>query len=135
MPWRVPWQHCKSYIMLHPTHPFCHTNFFTKCNMLTSFNPNFLVNIEEVHTPTWFASGTKVYCLTHKVQRGLHPTAFHGRWGTNLFGQIYWGAVLHEGLVIKSCQGRESFTHTFSSNPETVNLKISANHYLICTWI
>ena len=36
--------------------------------------------------------------LPHKVWR----EAFHGRCGKNYFGQIYWGTVLHGGLMIRS---------------------------------
>ena len=42
---------------------------------------------------------------------------------TNLFGQIYGRvAVLYGELMIRSCQGQESFTNTFSSNLKTVNM-------------
>ena len=66
---------------------------------------------------------------THKVWR----EGFHGRLGTNCFGQIYWGTVLHEGLMIRSWQGQGSFTNAFSSNLKTVNVKIFANHEGIYT--
>ena len=54
---------------------------------------------------------------TPKKYGGTFLKAFHGRWETNFGGQIYWGAVLHGGLLmIRSCQGRISFTNTFSGN-------------------
>ena len=49
-----------------------------------------------------------------------------------IFGQIYWGSVLHGGLI-RSCQERGSFTNAFSNNLKTVNLKIFANHEGIYT--
>ena len=69
----------------------------------------------------------------HKVWRDLFLKAFHGRWGRNYFGKIYGGVVQHGGLMIRSCQGRDSFTNAFSSNPKTVNLKIFVNHEGIYT--
>ena len=50
-----------------------------------------------------------------KTWRDLFINTFHGRWRTN-FG----GAVLHGGLIIRSCQGWGSFTNVFSSNLKTV---------------
>ena len=47
----------------------------------------------------------------HRVWRDLFLKAFHGRWRT-----IYWAAVLHWGLMIRSCQGPGSFTNTFFNN-------------------
>ena len=38
------------------------------------------------------------------------------------------GAVLHGGLMIRSWQGRGSFTNKFFSNLKTVNLKILEKH-------
>ena len=38
---------------------------------------------------------------------------FHGRWG--MFFSFGW-AVLHGGLMIRTCQGWGSFTNAFSSN-------------------
>ena len=48
-------------------------------------------------------------------------------------GQIYWEAVLHGCLMIRSCQGRESFTNAFSTNLKTVNYKVFVNHERIYT--
>ena len=44
-----------------------------------------------------------------------------------------WGTVLHSGLMIRSCQGREIFINAFSSNLKTVNLKLFSSHEGICT--
>ena len=42
---------------------------------------------------------------------------------------MYGGVVLHEGLMIRSRQvEKESFTNAFSSNPNTVNIKMFHNH-------
>ena len=64
----------------------------------------------------------------------MEGKAFHGRWGTNSFGIMYWGIVRHGGLMIRSWQERGSLTNAFSSNIKTVNLKIFANHEGRCTW-
>ena len=64
----------------------------------------------------------------HKIRRDFFVKPFHGRWGTNVFGQIYWGAVLRRGLMIRSCQGQGSFANALFSNLKTVNLKILAIH-------
>ena len=69
----------------------------------------------------------------HKVWKDLFLKAFHGRWGTILGGQLYWGTVLHGGSMIRSCQGQGSFTNAFSSNLKTVNLKMFADHEGIYT--
>ena len=41
------------------------------------------------------------------------------------FGQIFEGAVLQGGSMIRSCQGQGSFRNAISSNLKTINLKIS----------
>ena len=121
------WQRSNSYIMPKHADLFCHTILFAKFNMLASFNLHFF---EILRTPTWFSSGAKACIFPHNVWRDLFLKAFHGKWGTNFLGggQIYWGTLLHEGLMIRSCQGQGSFTNAFSSNLKTVNLKIFANH-------
>ena len=43
------------------------------------------------------------------------------------------GAVLHEGLMIRSCQGQRRFTNVFCSNPRLVIPKVLANHEGIYT--
>ena len=53
------WQHSKSYIIPQPIDLFCHTTLLAKFNMLTSFRPYFLANIEGAYTPTWFSSGAR----------------------------------------------------------------------------
>ena len=40
---------------------------------------------------------------SHKVWR----EAFHGRWGTNCFGSIYWGNALHGWLMVISIANHE----------------------------
>ena len=53
-------------------------------------------------------------------------------WGA-LLEEIYGKGLLHMmRLVIRSCQGRESFIKTFSNNLNTVN--VFANHVGIFTW-
>ena len=54
------WQHSKFYIIPQSTDLFCHTILLTKLNMLTSFSPHFLANIERAYTPTWFSSGASI---------------------------------------------------------------------------
>ena len=53
--------------------------------------------------------------------------------GTNCFGEIYSGTVLHGGLMIRSWQVQGSFTNVFPSNLKTVNLKTFAAHEGIYT--
>ena len=48
-------------------------------------------------------------------------------------GDKFWGAVLHVGLIIKSCQGWGSFTNAFFSNLKPVNFEIFGNHEGIYT--
>ena len=43
-------------------------------------------------------------------------------------GKIYWGTVLHGGLMIRSYYGQGSFRNVFSSDLKNVNLKMFANH-------
>ena len=45
-------QHSKSYIIPQPIDLFCHTILLAKFNILTSFSPHFLANIEGAYTPT-----------------------------------------------------------------------------------
>ena len=44
-------QHSKSQIIPQLTDLFCHTILSAKFNMLTSFSPHFLENIEEAYPP------------------------------------------------------------------------------------
>ena len=53
------WQHSKSYIIPQPADLFCHTILLVNFNMLTSFSPHFVANIEEAYTATWFSSGAR----------------------------------------------------------------------------
>ena len=55
--------------------------------------------------------------------------AFHGRWGA-----IYWGAALHGGLMIRSCQRRGSFTNTFFSNHFSFFQSLRDIHLKIKSW-
>ena len=49
-------------------------------------------------------------------------------------GDKFWGAVLHGGLMIISCQGWGSFRNAFSNNLKTVyNLEFFGNHEGIYT--
>ena len=63
-----------------------------------------------------------------KVWRDLILKTFQGRGGASFGGQIYWGTVLHGGLMIISNQGQECFTNAFSRNLRTVYPKIFASH-------
>ena len=60
----------------------------------------------------------------HKIWR----EAFNSRGEKNCFVQIYWGTVLHGGLMIRSWEWQGSFTNAFSSNLKTVNPEIFVNH-------
>ena len=95
--------------MPQPTDLFCHTIPFSK------FNAMF-----------WSA-------LTRKYWGSICPP---WQMGDNFLRAIFFceGTVLYGGLMIKSCQGQRSFTNSFSSNLNTVNLKIFANHEVIYTW-
>ena len=64
----------------------------------------------------------KTQCPALKYWRLFLKNAFHG-------GNTFWanlrGVVLHEGLMIKPCQGEnECFTNVFSNNLKVINLKI-----------
>ena len=82
--------HSNSYLMHKLTELFCLTIFFAKFNILASFKLHFLM--EQGHSVP-----------SHKVWR----EAFHGRWGTNCFGSIYWGNALHGGLMVRSIANHE----------------------------
>ena len=43
-------KHSQSYVKPQPTDVFCHTIFFAKFSMLTSFNLHFLANIKGAYT-------------------------------------------------------------------------------------
>ena len=49
----------KSYTMPQATDLFCHIILLAKFNMLISFSPHFLANIEGAYTPTGFSSGAR----------------------------------------------------------------------------
>ena len=68
----------------------------------------------------------------HNVQGDVSLKALHGKLGTTFLGQIYWGAVLHEELMMRLCLSRGSFINAFSSNLNTVNLEIVANQKEHC---
>ena len=68
----------------------------------------------------------------HKVQGNVFLKALHGKWGATFWRQIYWGAVLHEELMIRLFLRRGSFINAFSSNLNTVNLEIVANQKEHC---
>ena len=60
---------------------------------------------EHIH-PNYFPV-EQGHSVPHKVWRDLFLKVFNGRWGTSFGRQIYWGAVLHGGLMIRSsCQGQ-----------------------------
>ena len=51
--------------------------------------------------------------------------AFYDRWVNKHFWPNLWEvAVLHEGLMIRSCQGQVSFTNALFSNLKSVNMKM-----------
>ena len=54
--------------------------------------------------------------------------------GDKIFrGQFHIGKFVEGNLMMRSCQGRESFTNTFSTNLKTLNLKFFTNHERICS--
>ena len=100
------WQHFKP----QPTELFCHTIFFAKFNMLISFSLTSLKILRKHITPHDFPV-EQGHIVPHKAWRDFFLKDFRGRWGI-----IYWGDVLHGGLMIRSCQGWGSFKNTFFSN-------------------
>ena len=61
------------------------------------------------HIPPHYFPVEQGHSLPHKVWRDLFRKVFHGKWGTIFGRQIYSGAVLHGGLMIRSsCQGQGS---------------------------
>ena len=100
------WQHPQ------PTDLFCHTVLFAKFIMLTSFSSHFYWNSIYPHL---FFQWSKGNVSPQEIRRDLFLKALHDRWGGG-GGFWGWGAVLHRGLMIGSCQGWESFTNAFSSN-------------------
>ena len=49
--------------------------------------------------------------------------------GDKIFrGQFHIGKIIEGNLMMRSCQERESFTNTFSTNLKTLNLKFFTNH-------
>ena len=61
------------------------------------------------HIPPHYFPVEQGDSVLHKVWRDLFLKLFHGRWGTTFERQIYWGVVLHGGLMIRSsCQGKRS---------------------------
>ena len=91
--------------------------------ILTSFNLHYLANIEGAYSPT-----EQGHSVSPQSVKGSFSKSFSWQMGDTFFAQIYWETVLHRGFMIRSCQGQESFTNTFSSNLKTVNFKILANH-------
>ena len=110
------WQHSKSHIIPQPSDLFCHTILLTKFNMLTSFSPHFVANIERAYTPAGFSIGARAQCLPPKNMEGLFCKSFSLQMGVKCCGN-----VLHGGLTIRSYQGWGSFTNAFSSNLKTVH--------------
>ena len=117
------WQHSNSYITPRPTGLFCDTIliFFANSNILTNFNA----------LPDKYWGSTYPYMI-FQCNNGILSSRKVLRYF--LLEQIYEGAVLHGGLMIRSCQGLGSFTNAFFSNLNSVNLKISPNRGGICTW-
>ena len=78
--------------MPQPTDVFCHTILFAKFNVLTSFSPHFLANIEKARTiPHDFPVEQGHSVSPRNVWRGLFLKTFHGRWGTDFWGLFYMG--------------------------------------------
>ena len=117
------WQHSKSHIIPQPTDLFCHTILLAEFNMLTSFIPHFLADIEGYMIFQWSKG---LVFPPQKTWRDLFINTFHGRWGT----------ILHGKLMIRLFQGWGSFTNAFSSNLKTlcINLEIFINYEGIYTW-
>ena len=84
------WQHSKSYVMPQPTDLFCHTIFLAKFNMLMSFSPHFLANMEGSYTPTWFSSGARAYHLHPKSTEGTFSKKFSWQIFMTNFGVLFY---------------------------------------------
>ena len=76
--------------MPQPTDLFCHTILLAKFNMLTSFSPHFLANIEGAYNPIRFFIGGRAQCLPKKNMEGPFYKSFSWQMGDKV-----WGAVLH----------------------------------------
>ena len=59
---------------------------------------------------------------------GTFSKSFSWKSGDKLFLGNLLEAVLHGGLMIRSCQEWKSFTSAFASNLKTIDLKVFANH-------
>ena len=96
--------------------------------MLTSFNPLLrkYQGSTYSHMVCQWSKGKHYAHIHHIVWKDFFLKAFHDRWGTNLLGKFTGEVVLHEVLMIRSCQW--SFTNAFSSNLKTLNFKLFANH-------
>ena len=108
------WQHFKSYIIPQPTDLFRHTILLAKFNILTTFPCKYWGSI---YSHMIFQWSKGIVAPPKKTWSDLFINTFHGRWGTIFF---FWWAVLHGGLMIRSCQGWGSFTNAFSSNLKTI---------------
>ena len=90
----------------------CLTIIFAKFNILASLILHFLANIE----------GYTQQDLPMQQGDSVSPhkkwtEAFHSRWGTNCFGQIYWGTVQHGGSMIRSIGNHEGiYTWIYTVN-------------------
>ena len=88
----------------------CHTVLFAKFNMLTSFNPHFLANIERAYTPHNFSVELVHSVSPIKYEETFFLKTFMVDWGQIFFfedggGANLLGAVLHVELMIRSCKG------------------------------
>ena len=85
------WQHSNSYVMPQPTDLFCHTIFFAKFSVLTSFSLQFCGNIERAYTPTLFSSGARAECPPYSME-GPFSNGFSWQ-----MGDKFWEANLWRG--------------------------------------
>ena len=114
------WQYSKSYIMPQHADLLCHTIVFVKFNILPSFSPHFLEVLREHILPHDFPLKQGHSVSPHKLSWDLFLKPFYDRLRIKLFGtiphgQVFWRIVLHGRLIIRSCQGHESFTNAFFS--------------------
>ena len=120
-------QRFNSSLMPQPSDLFSATIlFFAKFNMLTKLNPL----LHEYWVNTWphiiFQWNKGIVSPPIKYGGDLFlKKSYSWQMGEAIcFGQIFEGALLQDGSMIRSCQGQGSFRNAISSNLKTINLKI-----------
>ena len=119
--------------MPQPTDLFRHTILiYVKSNLLISFNTltrKYLGNMYPDMVSQWSMGIVSPPKVLKYGRNFFHKKLLMADEETNLFEQLYGGAAaLHGELLVRSRQGRGTFTNPLSSNLKTVNLKISPNH-------